>query len=93
MRLAGAQSAPVSEEAALPRIQQFLGNQRAAEIAKQEFKSLKANAKITYMGEFAGAETPQAAVAPVTPDAKDSGTATRASTAGSAVERGVAGLK
>ncbi len=53
MRLAGAQSAPVSEEAALPRIQQFLGNQRAAEAAKQELKTLKANAKITYMGEFA----------------------------------------
>ncbi len=53
MRLAGAQSAPVSEEVALPRIQQFLSNQRAAEAAKQELKTLKANAKITYMGEFA----------------------------------------
>jgi EpsD family peptidyl-prolyl cis-trans isomerase len=93
MRLAGAQSAPVSEEVALPRIQQFLGNQRAAEIAKQEFKSLKANAKITYMGEFAGSETPQAAVTPPATDVKDSGAATRASTAGTAVERGVAGLK
>ena len=55
MRLAAAQSAPVAEEAALPRIQQFLGNQRAAEAAKQEFKTLKAKAKITYMGEFADA--------------------------------------
>lgn len=93
MRLAGAQAAPVSEEAALPRIQQFLGNQRAAEMAKQEFKSLKANAKITYMGEFAGSETPQAATTPLAPDAKDSGAAIPASTAGAAVERGVAGLK
>jgi EpsD family peptidyl-prolyl cis-trans isomerase len=93
MRLAGSQSAPVSEDAALPRIQQFLGNQRAAELAKQEFKTLKANAKITYMGEFANADTPQAAAASVAPDAKESGVATRASTAGSAVERGVAGLK
>lgn len=93
MRLAGVQSAPVSEDTALPRIQQFLGNQRAAELAKQEFKTLKANSKITYMGEFAGSDTPQAAAAPSAPDAKDSGVATRASTAGTAVERGVAGLK
>ena len=34
MRLAAAQSAPIAEEAALPRIQQFLGNQRAAEAAE-----------------------------------------------------------
>ena len=61
MRLAGAQSAPVSEEVALPRIQQFLANQRAAETAKQELKTLKANAKITYMGEFADPMHPQAA--------------------------------
>lgn len=93
MRLAGAQPAPVSEDTALPRIQQFLGNQRAAELARQEFKTLKANSKITYMGEFAGSETPQAAAAPSAPDAKDSGVTTRASTAGAAVERGVAGLK
>ena len=92
MRLAGAQSAPVSEEVALPRIQQFLGNQRAAEMAKQEFKTLKANAKITFMGEFAGSDAPQAA-APLTSDAKDSDAVSRASTAGASVERGVAGLK
>jgi EpsD family peptidyl-prolyl cis-trans isomerase len=93
MRLAGAQSAPVSEDTALPRIQQFLGNQRAAELAKQEFKTLKANSKITYMGEFADADTPQAAATPSVPDARDSGVTTRASSAGTAVERGVAGLK
>jgi EpsD family peptidyl-prolyl cis-trans isomerase len=93
MRLAGVQSAPVSEDVALPRIQQFLGNQRAAEIAKQEFKALKANAKITFMGEFAGSDAPQAAATPSVPDAKDSSMATRASSGSSAVERGVAGLK
>ena len=94
MRLAGAQSAPVSEEAALPRIQQFLGNQRAAETAKQEFKTLKTNAKITYMGEFADDSKPQTAAAPIAPDAKDPGiTTSNAAGAGVAVERGVAGLK
>ena len=93
MRLAGAQSAPVPEEAALPRIQQFLGNQRAAETAKQEFKTLKANAKITYMGEFAGSDTPQAVAGPPGPSATDPSVATRASSTGAAVERGMAGLK
>ena len=94
MRLAGAQSAPVSEEAALPRIQQFLGNQRAAETAKQEFKTLKANAKITYMGEFADDSKPQTAAAPIAPDSKDPGiTTSNAAGADVAVERGVAGLK
>jgi EpsD family peptidyl-prolyl cis-trans isomerase len=94
MRLAGAQSAPVSEEAALPRIQQFLGNQRAAETAKQEFKTLKTNAKITYMGEFADDSKPQTTAAPIVPDSKDRGiTTSNAGGAGVAVERGVAGLK
>jgi EpsD family peptidyl-prolyl cis-trans isomerase len=93
MRLAGAQSSPVSEEAALPRIQQFLGNQRAAEMAKQEFSALKANAKITYMGEFASADAPRSASTSPTPGTNDPGVATRASNTGSAVERGVAGLK
>jgi len=53
MRIAAAQTAPITEAAALPRIQQFLGNQRAAEAARGEIKALKAKAKITYMGEFA----------------------------------------
>lgn len=94
MRLAGAQSAPVSEEAALPRIQQFLGNQRAAETAKQEFRTLKTNAKITYMGEFADDSKPQTAAGPIVPDSKDPGrTTSNAAGTGVAVERGVAGLK
>ena len=94
MRLAGVQSAPVSEEVALPRIQQFLGNQRAAETAKQEFKTLKTNAKITYMGEFADDSKPQTTAAPSMPDPKDRGiTTSNATGAGVADERGVAGLK
>ena len=93
MRLAGAQSAPVSEEVALPRIQQFLSNQRAAEAAKQELKTLKANAKITYMGEFAESDGSQAVAGSSRPGATDPGVATPASSTGAAVERGMAGLK
>jgi EpsD family peptidyl-prolyl cis-trans isomerase len=53
MRIAAAQTVPITEAAALPRIQQFLGNQRATEAARGEIKALKAKANITYMGEFA----------------------------------------
>ncbi len=64
MRVLASQSVPVTEAAALPRIQQFLGNQRAAAAAERELKQLKAKAKITYQGEFAAAGSGAAATAP-----------------------------
>ncbi|MDN5752374.1 MAG: EpsD family peptidyl-prolyl cis-trans isomerase [Nitrosospira sp.] len=102
MRLAAAQSVPISEAVALPRIQRFLGNQRASEAARQELKGLKAKANITYMGEFANADPSAAppvaaAPAPTAPAAQAVGRATDAgeskSAADIAVEKGVAGLK
>ena len=98
MRLVAAQSVPVTEEAALPRIQQFLGNQRAMEAAKQEFKTLKAKAKITYMGEFADAGTSAAskpAVATVAErDGNNNGAVkSSASATDVAIEKGIPGLK
>ncbi|MDQ3185482.1 MAG: EpsD family peptidyl-prolyl cis-trans isomerase [Pseudomonadota bacterium] len=97
MRLAASQSVPVSEAVALPRIQQFLGNQRATEAAKQELKALKTKAKITYMGEFADTGNSATSQAAVTPSAPAAGRATDAgaskSAADIAVEKGVAGLK
>lgn len=94
MRLAAAQSAPVSEEVALPRIQQFLGNQRATESAKQELKELKAKAKITYMGEFADADA-NLASQPASALAVTRATDVNApkSSADTTIEKGVAGLK
>lgn len=90
MRVVASQSAPVPEAAALPRIQQFLGNQRGSEAAASEFKQLKAKAKITYQGEFATAEVtappPATAAAPASaPVEKPAGN--------TAIEKGVAGLK
>jgi EpsD family peptidyl-prolyl cis-trans isomerase len=97
MRLAASQSVPVSEEVALPRIQQFLGNQRGAEAAKQQFKELKAKAKITYMGEFADTDknaTSQPATVPAASTAGGgSDRSAPNSTADIAVEKGIAGLK
>ena len=55
LRLASSQAAPVDEASALPRIEQFLANQRAGEAVAANIKQLRANAAITYMGEFANA--------------------------------------
>jgi EpsD family peptidyl-prolyl cis-trans isomerase len=52
MRVVASQAAPVAEDAAGPRIQQFLANQRAGEAVKANMKQLRDSAKITYMGEF-----------------------------------------
>lgn len=95
MRLAAAQSVPFSEEAALPRIEQFLGNQRTSEAVMKEIKQLKEKAKITYMGEFAStaatpAATPAATDTTTTANPSDSGTQPAPD---SAIEKGIAGLK
>lgn len=93
MRIAAAQSAPVTEDAALPRIQQFLGNLRTAEALKQELKQLKDKAKITYMGEFANTE--YSAVAPqagTLPSPATDVSALKPPT-DAAIEKGIAGLK
>ncbi|WP_025040956.1 EpsD family peptidyl-prolyl cis-trans isomerase [Nitrosospira briensis] len=94
MRLAATQSVPISEAAALPRIQQFLGNQRVTEAAKQELKTLKEKAKITYMNGFSDADTntpSQAAAAPAAISNADV-SAVKSNTDIS-VEKGIAGLK
>jgi EpsD family peptidyl-prolyl cis-trans isomerase len=96
LRVVSSQVAPITEAAALPRIEQFLGNQRATEAVAAKIKELRAAAKITYMGDFVKTEdtaaTPAeaapaaaAAPAPAAPAAADAGK--------SAIEKGVAGLK
>jgi len=89
MRVVASQSSPVSEEVALPRIQQFLGNQRAGEAVEREFKQIKAKAKITYQGEFVKTETetPAPAAKAAVPAASEK------SAANASMEKGVAGLK
>jgi EpsD family peptidyl-prolyl cis-trans isomerase len=99
MRVAAAQTVPVPEEAALPRIQQFLGNQRAAEAAKQELKELKAKAKITFMGEFAdttasASSQPSAVSASAEPSTENTAGKPKASAdTDLAIEKGIVGLK
>lgn len=95
MRVAASQLAPITEAAALPRIQQFLANQKAAEVARQEIKLLKDKAQITYMGEFANTEKSAGTSAPATVSVTATTADTNPLKSGSDVvlERGAAGLK
>jgi EpsD family peptidyl-prolyl cis-trans isomerase len=71
VRIAAAQTAPVDEATALPRIQQFLANQRSKEIVDKEVKQLRDKAKIEYLGNFApGAEAKAPAAKPLEPAVK-----------------------
>jgi EpsD family peptidyl-prolyl cis-trans isomerase len=75
IRLIASQAAPLDEATAIPRIQQFLFNQRSIEAIAREMKQLKQAAHIEYVGELgnelAEADTrPEATTAlPVAPDA------------------------
>ncbi len=83
VRLLSSRKEPIAQEAALPRIEQFLTNRAAGEAVTARIKQLRESQAVTYMGEFA-----QAAANSVTP------TSTAASAApANAMEKGVAGLK
>ncbi len=90
VRVASSQSSPVAEAAALPRIEQFLTNQRASAAVTTNIKQLRAAAKITYMGEFAKAGGTATAPPAVVPEPVPSFAAPDNA---SAIEKGVAGLK
>ncbi|MDO9197558.1 EpsD family peptidyl-prolyl cis-trans isomerase [Rhodoferax sp.] len=91
LRVASSQLSPIPEAAALPRIEQFLTNQRASEAVAANIKQLRSAAKIDYMGEFAKAEASPTAAAPAVPTtAQAPATDGKATTA---LEKGVAGLK
>ncbi len=69
IRVVASQSQPLTEAQALPRVQQFLTNQRHSEAAAAEMKRLKEKAKISYVGDFAadaGKAAAPAATAPAT---------------------------
>lgn len=92
LRLVSSQTSPVNEAVALPRIEQFLTNQRASEAVAANIKQLRASAKISYMGAFA---KPDGAAAETPPSAATPMLAAEASTdkAQSTIEKGIAGLK
>lgn len=80
------QAQPVPEPEALPRIQQYLANQRNGEAVAKELKGLRAKAKIEQTGEIALAPAAPAAAPAMAPEASGSVDA-------NSVAKGVAGLK
>ena len=89
VRVVQSQSQPVSEAQAVPRIVQFLANQRNQEAASKELKRLKDKAKITYEGDFAGAAAAPAAALPEMPKANP----VAPMPGDAAIEKGLKGLK
>lgn len=88
--LADSQAQPVTLEQAKPAISRLLQTQARQKAAKSELDSLKAAAKIEYMGEFVDAEKrevataqPAAAKAPVSDSNPDA----------DAISKGISGLK
>ena len=69
IRVVASQSQPLTEAQALPRVQQFLTNQRNSEAAAAEMKRLKEKAKISYVGDFAADAGKAAAPAGAAPAA------------------------
>ena len=56
IRVAATQAAPIDEASAAPLIREFLLKRRSGDAVAAEMKRLKAQAKIEYVGEFAGRE-------------------------------------
>ena len=61
--LAGSRSQPVTEEQARPAIEQYLLNDRRRKLVEEDLKTLRAAAKIEYVGSFADAARPPASAA------------------------------
>lgn len=106
VHIVSSQTQPVAENDALPRIQQFLGNQRGSEAVANELKSLRGKAQIEKLGEFAAAAASPVSAADPAPTTSSMVTAPApASTEASpneqptgaidasSVSKGVAGLK
>ncbi|WP_018229065.1 EpsD family peptidyl-prolyl cis-trans isomerase [Methyloversatilis universalis] len=90
LEVAASRSMPVDENAARPVIEQFLLNQRKGELAQGEVKKLRESAKVEYMGEFSA---PAAAATAAPAAATAAPAAAPADAAGSAVDKGLSGLK
>jgi EpsD family peptidyl-prolyl cis-trans isomerase len=81
---------PIDEATALPRIEQFLGNQHANEAVASNMKALRNKTKIEYMGEFAQSAEK---AAPVAAAPASAATGKPEDQAKATLEKGIAGLK
>lgn len=93
LQVVNAKVEPVQENVATATIQEYLVNSRKKEALENEIKSLKATAKIEYLGEFEpGAKASAEAAKPAVVAAEASGKAPEAS-ASPDLAKGVASLK
>ncbi len=99
--VAASKSQPVTFEQAKPAIEQFLTAERRREFAQKEIKSLRAAAKVEYIGKFAekaasgaaaASEPASASLAPVVA-ASAASTAASAGLDADALNKGLSGLK
>jgi EpsD family peptidyl-prolyl cis-trans isomerase len=90
-----AKSQPVTFEQAKPAIEQYLTVERRREFAQKELKSLRAAAKLEYIGKFAekAASGAAAASAPVAAAPAPAESAASASLDANALSKGLSGLK
>jgi len=102
VQIARSQTQPLTEEKATPFIEQFLQNRARMALAQNELKTLRAAAKIEYVGDFAKAssEAPAAEATPAPSAVEQAGQAPAADAPAPAgdtsqdfIEKGLSGLK
>jgi EpsD family peptidyl-prolyl cis-trans isomerase len=89
VQLLGAEEAPMNEQQAAPIIKQFLAGRKRLEVAQDQIRKLREQAKIEYVGEFASAHT----VALPQPTPLSAAPSGGADDDGGYIKRGLAGLK
>jgi EpsD family peptidyl-prolyl cis-trans isomerase len=93
MRLVSSDTAPVAESQALPRIAQFMMNQRITNAVAANLKEMRSTTKVQYLGEFAAAPSsaPETKVVALSSPIQPDPSAAQASR--KVLEKGVASLK
>ena len=90
--LAGSRSQPVTEEQARPAIEQYLTNERKRKLVEEDMKTIRAAAKIEYIGKFAQAASAPPAPPATTPGASPAPAAASSGLSSSDISKGL-GLK
>jgi EpsD family peptidyl-prolyl cis-trans isomerase len=93
--LVASREAPVDEVKARPAIEQFILNDRKRKIVEEDIKSLRAGAKIEYVGKFADAAPAAGAPAEATAESSGAPQNTAAAEDGdaAAISKGLSGIK
>ena len=90
VQIVSSKAEPVTESTATNAIQEYLNNTHKKETLENEIKSLKAAAKIEYLGEFQPGSKP---VADVKPTSSESSVKATDETKASDMAKGITGLK